>query len=97
MTALAAAQKMATERGYVVIGYPSENAGVAAVGMRLGRFAGDVIPGFELRVDGATDRNDWEAQCAAIFGTGEKARTRKNRPQVGQEFFRCALVPRGEV
>lgn len=96
ITATQAARKMMAERGYVVIGYPARYAGSATLGMRIDRFAGKDLDGVHLRVDSATDRDDWDAQCAAIFGSDKKGKTGKNRPSDGEEFFRCTLVAEAE-
>jgi hypothetical protein len=91
MTGEAAAIKMQKERGYVVIGFPPPLEGEATIPSIQTEFASAELLFHKLVITGSTDRADWEAQVAAIFGAKSPV-NKRHPPADGQRFFRCTLM-----
>lgn len=92
--AVEAAERMMAARGYVVIGLHAGGPSLAA-GSTVRDFAQVTLPtGMCLEVRSETNRSDWEAQILALFGS---AAPDKNPVELGQRFYRCALVRREQL
>lgn len=92
--ATAAVKRMQQTRGHVVIGYEHGELQVAPEpGDRVHHFANYVLLRGALEVIGETDREDWDAQVRALFGS---MKGDPNPHAAGERFFHCRYLPDAE-